>query len=813
MNGPDALFLATLEEGIIVHCNSLCEGLFGYSKEEVIGKTALELGLYSDVADQARLVAELKARGRVSGFVTKLRKKCGDSFVGSLSMVMLMVDGKQHTAGAIRDITAAQRAERILRVLLQLSQRQTQNVRDLLDNALSEAIGLTESKIGHIHIYDESRHEFILNTWSKETLPECAIANPRTCCKLEETGAWGEAVRQRKAVVLNDFQADHPSKKGYPEGHVSISRFMTLPVFKGNSIVAVVCVANKANAYDDTDVLQLTLLMDGVWRLVDLRQSEQAAREANERLLTIAKCIPDTLWSTDLSGRFTYVSPRVERAFGWTAAECMELNWRDFVGPENAVRIGLVLEEELERAALPQFDRHAVRTIEWELLRKDGTTSWAEVNASFIWSDDGTPIGCTGVTRDITERKEAETEREKLRVQLAHAQKMESIARLAGGVAHDFNNLLTVISGYANLALARLRADDPLRVQMEEIRQAGERAAGLTRQLLAFSRKQLLQPRILSLNCLVRDMQSFLQRLLGEDVEVLLSFATEDLTVHADPHQLEQVIMNLAVNSRDAMPGGGRLLIETSLVERDESYQKLHPEARLGRYALLAVSDTGLGMDEATQQRIFEPFYTTKEVGKGTGLGLSMVQGIVAQSGGHINVYSEPGRGTTFKIYLPALAEATTDVEQPAAVAEPGGKETILVVEDQEEVRRLVVAALKAYGYRVIEAADAGAALLICEQESARIHLVLTDVVMPHMNGRELVTRLRKLRPEIKVLYMSGYADNAILQHGVLDAGTDFIEKPFTPEELAGRIRAVLGPPAPAPRPGSVCCRCRSRRR
>ena len=800
MNGPDALFLATLEEGIIVDCNSLCEELFGYSKEEVIGKTALELGLYSDVADQARLVAELKARGRVSGFVTKLRKKCGDSFVGSLSMVMLMVDGKQHTAGAIRDITAAQRAERILRVLLQLSQRQTQNVRDLLDNALSEAIGLTESKIGHIHIYDESRHEFILNTWSKETLPECAIANPRTCCKLEETGAWGEAVRQRKAVVLNDFQADHPSKKGYPEGHVSISRFMTLPVFKGNSIVAVVCVANKANAYDDTDVLQLTLLMDGVWRLVDLRQSEQAAREANERLLTIAKCIPDTLWSTDLSGRFTYVSPRVERAFGWTAAECMELNWRDFVGPENAVRIGLVLEEELERAALPQFDRHAVRTIEWELLRKDGTTSWAEVNASFIWSDDGTPIGCTGVTRDITERKEAETEREKLRVQLAHAQKMESIARLAGGVAHDFNNLLTVISGYANLALARLRADDPLRVQMEEIRQAGERAAGLTRQLLAFSRKQLLQPRILSLNCLVRDMQSFLQRLLGEDVEVLLSFATEDLTVHADPHQLEQVIMNLAVNSRDAMPGGGRLLIETSLVERDESYQKLHPEARLGRYALLAVSDTGLGMDEATQQRIFEPFYTTKEVGKGTGLGLSMVQGIVAQSGGHINVYSEPGRGTTFKIYLPALAEATTDVEQPAAVAEPGGKETILVVEDQEEVRRLVVAALKAYGYRVIEAADAGAALLICEQESARIHLVLTDVVMPHMNGRELVTRLRKLRPEIKVLYMSGYADNAILQHGVLDAGTDFIEKPFTPEELAGRIRAVLGPPAPAAR-------------
>jgi len=537
-----------------------------------------------------------------------------------------------------------------------------------------------------------------------------------------------------------------------------------------------------------------------VWRLVDVRQSEQATREANERHLTIAKCIPDTFWSIDLSGRFTYVSPGVERAFGWTAADCMELNCRDFVGPEDAVRIGLVLDEELKRVALPKSDRHVVRTFEWELRRKDGSTFWAEVNASFIWSDDGMPIGCTGVTRDITERKQAETEREKLRAQLAHAQKMESIARLAGGVAHDFNNLLTVINGYANLALAGLRANDPLRDQMEEIRQAGERAANLTRQLLAFSRKQLLQPRILSLNCLVRDMQSFLQRLLGEDVEVLLSFATENLTVHADPHQLEQVIMNLAVNSRDAMPRGGRLLIETSLVERDESYARLHPEARPGRYALLAVSDTGLGMDEATRQRIFEPFFTTKEVGKGTGLGLAMVQGIVAQSGGHINVYSEPGRGTTFKIYLPARTEAPIDVEQPAVVAELRGKETILVVEDHEEVRRLAVAALKAYGYRVIEAADAGAALLICEQESARIHLVLTDVVMPRMNGRELVTRLAKVRPEIKALYMSGYTDNAILQHEVLDAGTDFIEKPFAPEELAGKIRAVLGPPAPAAR-------------
>ncbi|MGP8243158.1 MAG: response regulator [Bryobacteraceae bacterium] len=532
----------------------------------------------------------------------------------------------------------------------------------------------------------------------------------------------------------------------------------------------------------------------------DVRQSEQAAREATGKYLRIANCIPDTLWSIDLSGRFTYVSPGVERTFGWTPEECMDLNYRDFVGPEEAVKIGLILEEELKKAAAPQCDRNLVRTFERELLRKDGTTLWAEVNASFTWSEDGTPIGCTGVTRDITERKQAETEREKLRLQLAHAQKMESIGRLAGGIAHDFNNLLTVITGYANLGLARLRTGDPLRDQMDEIRKAGERAAGLTRQLLAFSRKQLLQPRILSLNSVVGDMQSFLQRLLGEDVEVLFSPCTQDLTVCADPHQLEQVIMNLVVNSKDAMPGGGRLLIETSLVERDESYARLHPEARPGRYALLAVSDTGVGMDEVTRQRIFEPFFTTKEAGKGTGLGLSMVQGIVAQSGGHINVYSELGQGTTFKIYLPRLTEAATDVEKPAAPAELRGKETILVVEDQEEVRRLAVAALEAYGYRVIEAPDAEAALMICEKESVRIHLVLTDVVMPQMNGRKLVDRLAKVRPGIKALFMSGYTDNAILHHGVLGGGTEFIEKPFAPEELAGKIRAVLGPPAPRPR-------------
>jgi two-component system cell cycle sensor histidine kinase/response regulator CckA len=392
---------------------------------------------------------------------------------------------------------------------------------------------------------------------------------------------------------------------------------------------------------------------------------------------------------------------------------------------------------------------------------------------------------------DVTEHKELEA-------QFQQAQKMESVGRLAGGVAHDFNNLLTVINGYSQMALDEMSESDPLRGDLAEIHKAGERASGLTRQLLAFSRKQVLQPRSLDLNRSVQEMLPMLERLLGEDVEVRSALNAENGTVYADPHQMEQVIMNLAVNARDAMPAGGKLLIETARVEWDESYTRSHPEVRAGRYVMLAVSDNGVGMNEETRQRIFEPFFTTKEVGQGTGLGLSMVQGIVAQSGGDIGVYSEPGQGTTFKIYLPALAKAVADDARPAAVPALGGKETVLVVEDQVSVRKYVAAALRTYGYRVIQAESAGEALLFCERRPERVDLVLTDVVMPIMSGRELAGRLETLDPGIKVLFMSGYTGNVIEHHGVLGKGAEYIQKPFSPVELAGKVRTVLGPPAPA---------------
>ena len=806
-NGPDALYLSTLEEGRTIDINEAFEELFGYSREEAIGRTALELGVYFDPTERVAVITELKAKGRISGFILEGRKKGGEVFTGSLSAVVLMLGGVPHIAGAVRDITGIRRAEEtvrhdetLLRALLRISQYRAKTVPDFLDFSLGEVVSLTGSTLGCIFSYDEHSREFVLSSCSGWTGDPREAAAPRDCCGVPWGEAWDEAVRQRQAVVRNGFHVSNSSREEDSGADAPLQRLMTVPVLAGDRIVAVAGVAGKGSAYDEADVLQISVLMDSVWKSVGVRTAEQALREANDRYLTIAKCIPDTIWSMDLSGRFTYVSPGIERLHGRTVGECLTLTYRDLVEPGQVAHLELILSEEMQRAALPECDRNIVRTFETELLRKDGTTIWAEVSASFIWSDEGKPIGFTGVTRDITERKHAEAERVKLSAQLAQAQKMESVGRLAGGVAHDFNNWLTVINGYSSLVLAGLSSADPLREQVEEVLKAGERAAGLTRQLLAFSRKQMLQPRILDLNNVVEDMGSMLKRLMGEDVEVRFALSAESPLVRADPHQLEQVIMNLAVNARDAMPNGGCLLLETSVVERDENYAVAHPEARPGRYAMLALSDTGVGMDEATRLRIFEPFFTTKAVGQGTGLGLSMVQGMVAQSGGYVNVYSEPGRGTTFKIHLPALARAAADTDTPEPAPMLRGRETILLVEDQESVRRYAAAALSSYGYRMLQAANASEALMICELERGRIDLVLTDVVMPHTSGRELASQLAKMRPGIHVLFMSGYTDNVIMQHGVLDEHAHFIQKPFSPQELAGKIRAILGKSAPTAR-------------
>ena len=424
--------------------------------------------------------------------------------------------------------------------------------------------------------------------------------------------------------------------------------------------------------------------------------------------------------------------------------------------------------------------------IEYRVRRKDGQYVTVKDEGQYLLDSSGKADHLIGFISDVTEQRALEE-------QLRQSQKMEAVGRLAGGLAHDFNNLLTVIKGYSRMVLEDSRPGEKIRANVEHIDSAAERAAALTRHLLAFSRKQVLQPRVIDLNVLVLNLDKMLRRLIGEDIEVETVPAPNLGHVNADPGQMEQVIMNLVVNARDAMPNGGKLTLETANVDLDSDYAREHVTVRPGRYVMLAVSDTGSGMDPQTQARIFEPFFTTKELGRGTGLGLSTVYGIVKQSGGHIWVYSELNRGTTFKIYL-------ARVEDPAGTLSPvtrsavtaRGSETILLVEDDEQVRELTNTILVNCGYTVLVAENAAAVAKICEQHGNSIDLLLTDVVMPGISGREVASQVSARWPNIKVLFMSGYTENSIVHHGVLDSGTHFLAKPFTPTALANKVREVL---------------------
>ena len=443
----------------------------------------------------------------------------------------------------------------------------------------------------------------------------------------------------------------------------------------------------------------------------------------------------------------------------------------------------------------PEIYRHLWETIlggkvwrgEMTNRRKDGS-HYPEVQTITPVKDaTGAVAHFIAIKRDLTEEK-------RLQAQLLQSQKMESVGRLAGGIAHDFNNLLTVINGTAEMSSMQLREADPLRHDLAQIRQAGERAALLTRQLLAFSRKQIMAVEVLSLGKLVADMQGMLQRLIGENIDLVVVPAQGADHVRADRAQLEQVVLNLVVNSRDAMAGGGALTIETRAVELDEAYTRRHPPAQAGPYVRLSVSDTGVGMDEATRAQMFEPFFTTKELGQGTGLGLSTVDGIVRQSGGSIEVYSEPGRGTTFKIYLPRVGEVEAAAQAQAAnpVAETPASEIVFVVEDEKALRELAMRILKSAGYTVLTFGTAEEALPALTGHEGPVHLLLTDLILPGMTGRELAIRLKEVRPEIKVLYTSGYTDDAILRHGVLENASHFLGKPYSVAELKGKVREVL---------------------
>jgi PAS domain S-box-containing protein len=512
----------------------------------------------------------------------------------------------------------------------------------------------------------------------------------------------------------------------------------------------------------------------------DRRRAELFRAEAEAKYQTLVEQVAAISYIAEVgvAGEWIYISPQVESIFGFTADEWLagSREWMKHVHPDDHP----VLE-----AAEEASKRGERFQAEYRVIRKDGRLIWVSDTAVVVPGSDSHPL-MEGIILDITDRKQLEG-------QLQQARRMEAVGRLAGGIAHDFNNLLTIIKGYTELGLTRAKNYPEVRPDLERIEDASERAAGLVRQLLAFSRRQVLQPKVLDLNAIVEGLDKLLRRLMDEDIAMQTIVGKDLGRIKADPGQIEQVIMNLVVNARDAMPDGGRLTVETENVELDATYARDHATVRPGRYVMLAVSDTGVGMGAETIAHIFEPFYTTKESGRGTGLGLSTVYGIVKQSGGYIWVYSEPGHGTTFKVYLPRVDEA---VDVPAAVksnnVEKAGNETILLVEDEPQLRELTRTVLAARGYSMLEAKSPAEAERLAAEHGSKIQLLLTDVIMPGISGRELAKKLSAKHPAMRVLYMSGYTYNVIAHGGMLERGVAFLQKPFTPGALVEKVREVL---------------------
>jgi PAS domain S-box-containing protein len=749
---PAAMLLAKIEsEGNrIVDANEAFERITGYRREEVIGRTGQEVGLFADPRGYDGWMKQFRAAGRLRNFEFHFRKKTGDIGTGLISAESMELDGEPSMITATIDITERKAAER--------DRRQSERQYRSLFNSMQEGVAL------HRLIYSGG-------------VPDNYIV-------LDVNRRFEELFGMRREHVVNKLATD-------------VYGTEAAPYLKEYASVVEGGMPFQFETYfpplDKHFVISVTPMGEDLFATIFFDDTEQ--RRAQERYRLISENAADVIWMWDLEEvRCVYVSPSVEQLRGFSPEEILAQTLEQAM-PSDSYRMAIA-EIESRRAAVESGDESArIKTNEVVYLRKDGTTVATETATKLVSDVRGKVRYVVGTSRDITGLKRAEAEKAKIEAQLRQAQKLESVGRLAAGVAHDFNNLLTVINGYSRLLLGGVQAGDPLRGGLEEIHKAGARAAALIQQLLAFSRKQILQPRVLDLNRVVEEMRPMLARLMGEDVEVCVQLHAEPTTICADPHQLEQVLMNLAVNSRDAMPDGGQFSIETGFVEWNESQAQLRPGAHAGPYVMLAVSDTGEGMSEETRGHIFEPFFTTKEVGKGTGLGLSTIHGIVEQSGGCVEVASEPGRGTTFKIHMPRVVAAPAESGRPEAIPEMGGMETVLVVEDQAEVREYAAVALRAYGYQVMEAANAEEALLICEREGERIDLILTDVVMPGLSGRELADRLKTLRPGVKVLFMSGHTDDIMVHHGVLRKEAEFIHKPFGPGQLAVKVREILMAP------------------
>jgi two-component system, cell cycle sensor histidine kinase and response regulator CckA len=737
--------ITRIEDGCFIDMNQASADFGGFDRKELIGTSSAELRLWADQAQRDRVIRKMREEGSVHNIEVDFLRKDGAVRRVLFSANPISLNDESCMLSTSIDITERRRSE--------IALRESEARFRLITNTIDEIFYIYDAEKG-IATYLSPAFERIWGYSSEQVLnQEAPFINPVHPEDREKVMNWGpmtvtgQPVSYEYRIVRSDGTIRHIWDRGYP-------------------------IAEKDG--------KVTLYVGTGLDVTEWREAEEALRESREYLSQIINHIADPIIVKDCDHRYVLVNDafcasikqKREDLIGKTGFEDLtkeqaEALWKDEVEVLQTGKDSLTEDVFTD----PHGQPRVLMTKKSLLINKNG-------EKQIVLS-----------MRDITEYK-------RLEAQLLQSQKMEAIGVLAGGVAHDFNNLLNVINGYSELALESLAENNPVRTDIEQIWDAGKRAATLTAQLLAFGRKQILQPEILDLNEIIIQMSSMLRRLIGEDID-LAAMPSPDLgLIHADPAKIQQVVMNLAVNARDAMPQGGKLTLETANVNFNESFIKEHSEIRTGSFVMLAISDNGMGMDSETKAHLFEPFYTTKGKGKGTGLGLATVYGIVKQSNSFIWVYSEPGKGTAFKIYFPRVeGKSAHRAIKEEKEQEYLGMETVLLVEDEGAVRNLACRVLRERGYKVIEAGNGMDAIRLAGEYAGEIHLVLTDVVMPGMSGSVLVSQMQAARPGIKALYVSGYTDNAIVHHGILDSEVAFLEKPFSPGRLASKVREVLQSP------------------
>ncbi|HST11941.1 MAG TPA: PAS domain S-box protein, partial [Terriglobales bacterium] len=760
----------------VMRINSEFTRMFGFSTEEVLGKTLAELIVPTERTAESDWIQEAVEKGQKVALETRRQRRDGTLLEVSVSCVPVLVGEKQVGICALyRDIEEHKRAQLLSSALYRIAERtgsasHLQGFYASIHNIVGE---LMNARNFYIALYDSATQLLSFPHFVDEQ-------DPTPASRRLGQGLTEYVLRTGEPLLATPEVFEDLRAQGEVDliGSPSLD-WMGVPLRAGNQTFGVLVVQSYHEdvRFGERDKEILTFVSQQLASAIDHNRHEEALRRSEARYRSLVQSAVYGIYRASIDGNFLDVNPALIHMLGYESPdELVKLDPQRDVFVEPKAHCHLM--QEFQRTG--KLDSAEVR---WK--RKDGSAITVRLSGRSAAAIDECDAALEVIAEDVTERRALED-------QFRQAQKMEAVGRLAGGVAHDFNNLLMVVSGYTEVVLEQLDENDPMLPKLQAIQQAADRATTLTRQLLAFSRKQLLELKVVDVNAIVADMERLLRPLIGENIDLTTRLTPNVGHTRADAGQLEQVIMNLVVNAKDAMPGGGRIIIETTEEELDAVHRE-HSLIQPGSYILLSVSDTGAGMDKETQSRIFEPFFTTKEKSKGTGLGLSTVYGIVKQSGGYIFAHSELGSGTTFRIYLPKVADPSG---QPGIAKHPqvpsGGSETVLLVEDEDSVRELVRETLQSKGYTVMEAPDGISGMKVAESHDGKIDILITDVVMPGMSGRELAQRVSAARPDIKVLYLSGYTEDAIIHEGVLDPGTAFLQKPFTLQALARKVRDVL---------------------